>query len=190
MSKNANGVVFVVDSQTSKLQENAQLYIELVELISDAGLEPIEFPVVVQYNKLDLPNAASVEELEKKINVLNFPHFKAVATQGTGVLPTLTTISKQVIRYLKDYGHSLTPKTATPNVSAVPSVPVTSPPATPAVTSMAELQVISAGSATVGADGVLQLPLQLSDRQSGQTFRANLRLELTIDGRTLAAKLR
>ena len=53
--------------------------------------------MVIQYNKRDLPDVVSIEELEEKVNSLNVPYFEAVAVKITGVFNTLKSISKQVI---------------------------------------------------------------------------------------------
>jgi hypothetical protein len=54
----------------------------------------------IQYNKRDLPNVASIAEMEANLNPTAVPTFEAVATRGIGVFDTLKVVSKQVIKSL------------------------------------------------------------------------------------------
>mgnify|MGYP001025846362 FL=1 len=57
-----------------------------------------KIPIVIQYNKRDLPNITSVEELQKMLNPnLRYPYFEAVAVQGIGVFETLKEVCKRVL---------------------------------------------------------------------------------------------
>src|SRR6266487_1382494 len=69
------------------------------------GIRIREIPVVIQYNKRDLPNAMPVEEIERGLNKLNAPHYESVATTGIGVEETLKGVTSLVIAHLvKKYG--------------------------------------------------------------------------------------
>lgn len=85
----ADGVIFVADSQKDKLPENLESLKDLESNLDDYGLELNKIPLVIQWNKRDLPNAMSVEELEEKINWPGAPTTNAVAVTGEGVLSTL-----------------------------------------------------------------------------------------------------
>ncbi len=61
-------------------------------------------PLVFQYNKRDLLNIVTVEELQKTLNPKNLPWFEAIALQGIGVFETLKAISKLVLLELKKKG--------------------------------------------------------------------------------------
>ena len=98
--KGVDGVVFVGDSQVERLDANIESMHNLYENLSEYGLDLREVPFVIQYNKRDLPNISSLEELQRELNPGNVPHFEAVATRGIGVFDTLKAVSKLVIKSL------------------------------------------------------------------------------------------
>jgi len=188
LAKDALGIVFVVDSQASKLGQNLQLYEEILELIQNCGKDPEKFPVILQYNKLDLPNAVPIDELQEKINSLNYPFFKSVANQGTGVLSTLTTISKAVIRYLRTGGDPLNShEIRAPLVPKTPE-PIASP-ARKDSTSLHSLVLQKTSPSMKNSDGSHGLVLYLKDPQSGDKFRAQIRLEMVFETSGLVMKI-
>lgn len=99
--KNVDGIVFVADSQKKMLNENIESLKNLEENLRFYNRNIRDIPVVFQYNKRDLPDILSVEELQQALNKFNFPYFEAVAHTGQGVLQTLTTISKLVLQKLR-----------------------------------------------------------------------------------------
>ncbi len=97
----ADGVVFVADSQPNKLREDIQSLQELARNIQAQGKKFLEFPLVLQYNKRDMPNAIPVEQMDHYLNSsIKVPRFEAVASKGIGVFDTLKAISKLVISKL------------------------------------------------------------------------------------------
>ena len=98
--KGVDGVVFVADSQMERLDANVESMHNLYENLAQYGLDLRNIPFVIQYNKRDLPNGASVEELQASLNPLGVPAYEAVATRGVGVFDTLKAVSKQVIKSL------------------------------------------------------------------------------------------
>lgn len=104
--KGADGVVFVADSQDFALDANHESLQNLEDNLKRQGIRLPEIPVVLQYNKRDLPNALSVEELNASLNKrLNVPTFESVATTGLGVEQTLKGITALVLAHLvKKYG--------------------------------------------------------------------------------------
>jgi mutual gliding-motility protein MglA len=98
--KGVDGVVFVGDSQVERLDANIESMHNLYENLAQYGLDLGELPYVIQYNKRDLPNTATIEELEANLNPTGVPYFEAVATRGIGVFDTLKAVSKQVIKSL------------------------------------------------------------------------------------------
>ena len=85
----ADSVVFVADSQKGRMDENLASLADLEEKLTEYKRTLQHIPWIIQYNKRDLPNTASIGTLQKKLNFLNVPHFEAVATLGTGVFETL-----------------------------------------------------------------------------------------------------
>ena len=96
----ADGVVFVVDSQSNKLQENIESLKDLAENLRFYKKDLTAFPFVLQYNKRDLPNVMPTEELNTMLNTLNVPSLESSAVTGMGVVETLTTICKIVLKQM------------------------------------------------------------------------------------------
>ncbi|KAB8140867.1 gliding-motility protein MglA [Chloroflexia bacterium SDU3-3] len=100
----ADGVVFVADSQRHKLEENLKSLRELAQNITKMNKNFREFPIVLQYNKADLPNRLPSDKLDQFLNPpslgTNWPRIEAVATRGDGVFDTLKAISRLVISKL------------------------------------------------------------------------------------------
>ncbi len=99
--KGADGVVFVADSQKMMMDENIQSLENLRANLADMGIDFKEFPIILQYNKMDLPNASSVEEMEEYLNPAGRPYFAASAIKGEGVLVALTAVVKNILHNLK-----------------------------------------------------------------------------------------
>ena len=98
--KGVDGIVFVADSQAERMDANIAAMQNLYENLADYGYEPGQIPIVLQWNKRDLPNAVSTQELHEQLNPDNLPEFEAVAVNGTGVFDTLRAVSKLVIKTL------------------------------------------------------------------------------------------
>jgi len=99
--KGVDGVVFVADSQKDRIDANLESLENLKVNLKEQGYSLDELPFVIQYNKRDLPNVSSVEELRKLLNPTGVPDFEAVASQGKGVFETLKAVAKQVLLELK-----------------------------------------------------------------------------------------
>jgi signal recognition particle receptor subunit beta len=96
-----DGVVLVVDSRRERIEENAASLDELSEMLLAYGRQLEDVPLVLQYNKRDLADPYALEELYRKLQVNGVAVFEAVATEDTGVLQTLSTLSKHVVRSLR-----------------------------------------------------------------------------------------
>src|ERR1700687_1609241 len=99
--KGVDGVVFVVDSQRAMLQANLDSFRNLEENLSEMGLAVDSLPLVLQYNKRDLADIYSVEELNQAINRHSWPWYETSAVSGQGVFETLKGISKYTLLALK-----------------------------------------------------------------------------------------
>jgi len=99
--KGLDGVVFVADSQKERLEENLESMKNLEINLEQQGYDIKEIPLVMQYNKRDLPNTMSVSEMRSELNRFNSPDFEATASQGQGVFESLKTVSKSIITVLK-----------------------------------------------------------------------------------------
>ncbi|MEK7358034.1 MAG: ADP-ribosylation factor-like protein, partial [Bdellovibrionota bacterium] len=99
--KNLDGLIFVADSQMERMDENVESLRNLEKNLEQQGYDIKAMPLVIQYNKRDLPNAAPLAELRTALNRYNAPDFEATAQIGRGVLETLMTVSKQIVTKLK-----------------------------------------------------------------------------------------
>ncbi len=99
--RGVDGLVFVADSQIPKMDENIESLQNLKDNLEEYGYDIRQIPMVIQYNKRDLPNIATIEELERKLNPGGLPYFEAVASTGEGVFKTLKVISKIVLDQVK-----------------------------------------------------------------------------------------
>jgi mutual gliding-motility protein MglA len=98
----ADGVVFVADSQARQLAENVESLQDLHANLAEHGIDARGMPLVIQYNKQDLPAemVLDVPVLEDALNFRGVPSFAADALHGAGVFETLRGISELVLRRL------------------------------------------------------------------------------------------
>jgi signal recognition particle receptor subunit beta len=99
--RGVDGVVFVADSQEERMDANIEAIENLQENLRDHGYDFDKVPYVLQFNKRDLPNALSVDELKEQLVRKGEPVFEAVAYKGTGVFETLREVARQVLDELK-----------------------------------------------------------------------------------------
>ena len=142
--RGVDGVVFVADSQIPMMDANIESLNNLRSNLQELGLNQEEVPLVLQYNKRDLKNIATLEEMNRVLNTRGVPYFEASAVQGTGVFETLKGISKATLIALRkralgedklripEIATRPVPKMATPPpVPVRPSTPVPPPAAVP-----------------------------------------------------------
>lgn len=98
--KGVDGIVFIADSQQERFNANIESMHNMYENLAEQGIKEGDKPLVIQYNKRDLPNITPVEELERALNPLKVPSFESIAIKGVGVFDTLKSVSKLVLREL------------------------------------------------------------------------------------------
>lgn len=98
----ADGVAFVADSQRHRWEDNIDSMQDLHANLAEHGIDARVLPMVLQYNKQDLPAslAASVDELSIALNFRAVPEFAADAPRGIGVFDTLRSLGMRVLRRL------------------------------------------------------------------------------------------
>lgn len=137
--RGVDGIVFVADSQPDKMEENIESLVNLEENLREYGYDINDLPLVIQYNKRDLPGVLTVEQLNARLNDRDWRFFEASATVGNGVFDTLKLIIKLVLDKAKSSStrpaHSATAEHRVP-VAAAPSAA----PAGPLTTSESELE--------------------------------------------------
>ena len=102
--KGVDGVVFVADSQVERMEANLESIDNLKANLGEQGYDLTKVPLVIQYNKRDLPNAAPLDEMRRMLNPRGNPDFEAAAPVGRGVFETLKAIAREVLRDLKQMG--------------------------------------------------------------------------------------
>jgi len=95
--RGVDGLIFVADSQRDKADENVESLNNLKENLADYGYNLDSIPMILQYNKRDLPDIMDIEELDKLLNEHNWPVFESVAHKGKGVFDTLKLIIKMIL---------------------------------------------------------------------------------------------
>jgi len=129
----ADGIAFVADSRKGKMDENLESLSNLEENLREYGMDINTIPLVLQYNKRDLPDIYSVDDMNAKMNRFGAPCFEAVALTGDGVFLTLKKLSSMVLESLNRQQSSTivsapkkkkTPSTVKPRVPAHAAEPV------------------------------------------------------------------
>jgi len=95
--RGVDGVVFVADSQRSRMAENLESLQNLRQNLSEYGLNLDEIPFVLQYNKRDMENIFTLEELNAQLNHRAVSWYPSTAHNGKGVVTTLKAIAMTVI---------------------------------------------------------------------------------------------
>ena len=96
-----DGIVFVADAQIDRMDDNLDTLLDLEQNLINMGTTLEKFPWVLQFNKADLPNTASLNSMQQRLNFFNVPQFESIATNGVGVLETLKTIINLVMNNLQ-----------------------------------------------------------------------------------------
>ncbi len=98
----ADAVAFVADSQRSQSKANGTYWNELLKNLRSNGLDPSRIPIVIQFNKRDLPDTRTDEELDILRTRGKEPIYPAIAIRGVGVLETLHGLLKLTWDHLEE----------------------------------------------------------------------------------------
>ncbi len=98
--KGADAVVFVADSQRSMVESTKESFNNLLDNMKENQIDPEDTPILVQYNKRDIPGVPDVEELEMLLGLEGYPHTEASALKGDGVMETFKLVSKMTAKHL------------------------------------------------------------------------------------------
>jgi signal recognition particle receptor subunit beta len=96
--RNVDGIVFVVDSSAERRTANQEALIGMITNLKELGVSLDKIPWVLQYNKQDLADAMTSEQINRDLNGAKVPFFEAIATTGKGVFATLKGMTKLVCR--------------------------------------------------------------------------------------------
>lgn len=101
----ADGVAFIADATRSATQANNDAWRNLMDDLRSNGIDPAEVPMVIQFNKMDLPDARTDEEIVAAGEKGSEPVYRAIAVRGEGVVATLHGILQLTYRDLdRRYG--------------------------------------------------------------------------------------
>ena len=98
--RGADAVVFVSDSQPAMVEATRESFTNLMENLQENNIDPNDTPIVIQYNKRDLPGVLPVEDLQDKLGFEGYPYTEASALKGEGVMETFRLISKITAKHL------------------------------------------------------------------------------------------
>ncbi len=96
----ADGIVFIADSQIAETRANAESFINLKQNLRDLGIDVKQMPLVIQFNKRDLPDVRSDDDLAVLAAKGREPVFKAVAVRDQGVAETFVGLLSMVLHRL------------------------------------------------------------------------------------------
>jgi signal recognition particle receptor subunit beta len=99
-----DGIVLVLDASPERINVNSEAIDELRSSLAAYGQRLDAFPLVLQYNKRDVADPFAIEDLHRRIGLSQAAVFETIATSGHGILATLTTISKYVVRARRNDG--------------------------------------------------------------------------------------
>src|SRR5690349_456947 len=127
--KGADALVFVADSEVGKMEENKESLNNLRANLAEYGLTLESIPWVIQYNKRDLPNVYTVDELNAELNPAGVPSFEAVASEGKGVFETFRGVSHLLMeKVTRDLRRAPGGSSRSGSPSSEEPAPVTPPP--------------------------------------------------------------
>jgi signal recognition particle receptor subunit beta len=132
----ADGVVFVADSQPAAMDANLESLASLERNLLELGLDPAAFPLVLQWNKRDIPGVLPPAELRAALNPRAAPEFETVASRGEGTMEALREVTRRVIAALRARQPVHRPEaraaaTTAPERRAEPRPPAAAAPAPP-----------------------------------------------------------
>lgn len=185
--KGADGIVFVADSQEPMRAANLESLKNLKENLKEHDLDYEKIPLVFQYNKRDLKDVLSVEDLQELLNPDNHPYYEAVAMSGQGVVETFKAISDITLRHLQDlYGNELNsstppPAPAKPKPIIVPQAPVAKPVARSEATvavARGQMRLKRALTPKVLENNQIEIPLVLENGPNQQEIHLTITLAI------------
>jgi len=98
--KGADAVVFVADSQPSMVDSTRESFANLMENLEQNNIDPNDTPIIIQYNKRDIPGVLPIEELQEQLAFEGYPYTEASAIKGEGVMETFHLVSKITAKHL------------------------------------------------------------------------------------------
>jgi len=186
--KDVDGVVFVADLRPERHDATMASAAELRQHLSAQGRKIEDVPLVLQYNRRDQVDENAVERLHRKLGIKG-ACFEAVASEGTGVLQTLTTLSKLVLAELRKALDEVSGSRATPaKARVIESVDPLEPPTGTAQTAKLGARraaapekgfSIESAGPVEGGGSEITIPVRLVDEATGR--RVEIAVRVAID---------
>jgi signal recognition particle receptor subunit beta len=98
--KGADAIVFVADSQAAMAEANKESFANLLENMEENQIDANDTPIVIQFNKRDIPGVPTVEKLQEMLSFEGYPYAEASAIKGDGVMETFKLVSKITAKHL------------------------------------------------------------------------------------------
>ena len=98
--KGADAVVFVADSQPSMVESTRESFGNLMENLEQNNIDPNDTPIIIQFNKRDIPGVLPIEALQERLGLEGYPYTEASAVKGEGVMETFKLVSKITAKHL------------------------------------------------------------------------------------------
>ncbi|MCU0491083.1 MAG: Rab family GTPase [Chloroflexaceae bacterium] len=96
-----DGIVFVADSQAGRMAENQESWYTMEQHLIEQGHNLATFPIIVQFNKRDLPHALPLSDMRNQLDVTGRTCFEAAAAKGAGVFDTLKATMNAVVAQVR-----------------------------------------------------------------------------------------
>jgi hypothetical protein len=181
--KDVDGIVFVADLRPERHDATLAAASELRRLLGLQGRKIEDVPVVLQFNRRDQVDENAVERLHRKLGI-NGPCFEAVASEGTGVLQTLTTLSKLVLTELRkavdEAAAKSTPAKERPAAATLAtSMPALAARPKPKQAGLEKGFSIESAGPVDGGGSEICIPVRLVDEASGR--RVEIAVRIAID---------
>src|SRR5437764_4195584 len=98
--KGADAVVFVADSQPSMIDSTRESFANLLDNLDQNNIDPNDTPIILQFNRRDIPGVLPVEQLQEALALEGYPYTEAAAIKGEGVMETFNLVSKITAKHL------------------------------------------------------------------------------------------
>ena len=164
LDEDVDGIVFVADLRPERHDATVAALKELQVLLKRNGRRLDDMPLVVQYNRRDLVDESALDALHRRLGLKPAAYFEAVASEGTGVLQTLTTLSKVTLSEIRNQPDSKPQAASTARAAARDPASLDK-----------GFQVESAGPAH-GSGNEVEVPITLIDEATGRRVEFSLRL--------------
>ena len=193
--KGADAVVFVSDSQPAMVEATRDSFANLMENMQENNIDPNDTPIVIQYNKRDLPGVLPIEDLQDKLGFEGYPYVEASALKGEGVMETFQLVSKITAKHLfarlKGKSGVMEPivekkkpqksSASRPKIDIKPESPAVEPPKAPDVNPFADSVPFAESSPYERMEEVSLEQLLSEGRERPMTFSGNVPVPVPID---------